>query len=514
MRTWLLVLLVSATILSCLATAPAYGEDAAALAELIDRHIQARIDAAGLARAAQADDAELLRRLLLDLHGRVPAAEVTARFLDSRDEHKREQLIGEVLDSSRWGEHLADIWLGRLVSPQASEDRQKADRFAAWLAERFNDNDGWDRITRELLTATGKLEDSPAVTWLIEGRHPLGVTDLADLSSRYFLGIRMNCAQCHDHPVAAWKRQDYWGLAAFFAQIQTPGRPKKVYEIGVRDDAKMTLATLAGGDAIEGLQVVPPTFLDGRPLPASDQPNRAALADWITSPENPYFARAAVNRMWWHLFGRGLVTPVDDMHEGNVPSHPELLDELARRFAQSGFDLKLLARAIVTSRTYQQTSRPCTQGEAEAPLFARMPIKVLTPGQLYDSLVTVLGPPAKSPGIDARLGVRREFCQFFAGDGDPDPTRYERGIPHLLRLMNSSQFAGGNVDALAARASADRSSDAAINELFVTILARRPTKVELEMVRDELQDGARLPEERYRELAWALLLSSEFSLNH
>jgi hypothetical protein len=132
-----------------------------------------------------------------------------------------------------------------------------------------------------------------------------------------------------------------------------------------------------------------------------------------------------INRMWWQFFGRGIVDPVDDMHQGNQPSHPELLEELSQRFAESGFNLKLLCRSILLSRTYQQTSRRGEQADAETQYFARMPIKVLTAEQLYDSLVQILGPPSKTPGIDARLGARNEFRQFFAGDGDPDPTRYD-----------------------------------------------------------------------------------------
>jgi hypothetical protein len=492
----------------------ARGNDAQALADLIDRHIKARLEAEGMTSAPRADDAEFLRRVYLDLHGVVPTGKQAAAFLDSLDEHKRAEVIDELLSSPRYGEYFADLWRDRLISPLVNEQRMQSDRFGDWLTERFNDNVGWDRIAFELLTATGRLDENPAVTWLIEGRHPLGVTDLADLSSRYFLGVRLNCCQCHDHPQVAWKRQDYWGLAAFFAQIQTPGRPKVVYLAGVRDDSKMTLATLAGGDAIEGLQVVPPTFLSGEQLPDGKQPYRVALAEWITSPENPYFARAAVNRTWWHFFGRGIVNPVDDMHTGNLPSHPELLDELSRRFAESGFDLKLLCRAIVLSRTYQQTSRPGKQGDADALLLARMPIKVLAPAQLFDSLVLVLGPPSKTPALDVRPGARNEFCQFFAADGDPDPTRYERGIPHVLRLMNSPQFAGRNVAALVSRLDPDRSPDAVLDELFLTVLSRRPTQAEVGLVRGELRTSGASPQSVYRELAWALLMSSEFSLNH
>lgn len=492
------------------------GDDAATLANLIDEHVAARLESEGLTRAPPADDAEFLRRIFLDLHGVVPSAEQTASFLESRDPKKRARLIQELLASPTFGEHFGDIWRGRLISPLASDQRKQSDRFADWLATRFNNNDGWDRIAFDLLTATGKIEENSAVTYLIEGRHPLSVTDLADLSSRYFLGVRLNCAQCHDHPFVDWKQQDYWGMAAFFAQIQTPGRPKVVYVAGVQDDRTMTLATLKDADAIEGLQLAPPTFLGSRQFKADgDKTYRVALAQWMTSSENPYFARAMVNRMWWHFFGRGIVNPVDDMHAGNPPSHPELLEQLSKRFAESSFDLKFLCQAITSSRTYQQTSRPGEQADSAGKLFARMSIKVLSPEQLYDSLVTILGPPGKDRGIDNRLGARYEFCQFFAGDGDPDPTRYERGIPHLLRLMNSPQFAGQNVAALVSQVQADnRSADEVVEKLFLTILSRRPTDNELQLVRTQLDDAKASHQAVYREVVWSLLMSSEFSLNH
>lgn len=510
-RTFAVVIALS----TCLPLARA--DDSAAFSESIDRHIQARLDAEGLERAPAANDAEFIRRVFLDLNGVVPSAERTRRFLESRDPDKRVELIDELLASRRFGEHFGDIWRNYLLSPSANEQRTQSDRFAGWLADRFNKNDGWDRIVSDLVTASGKLEVNPAVTYLIEGRHPLGVTDLTDLSSRYFLGIRLNCAQCHDHPFVSWKQQDYWGMAAFFTEIQTPGRPKMVYRVGVQDDPRITMATLQSeAEMLEGFRTQSPTFLGGEAWEASrDVPRRQALARWITSPDNPYFARASVNRLWWHFFGRGIIDPVDDMYAGNEASHPELLDKLSRRFVESGFDLKALSRVILNSRTYQQTSRPAEKPDLEAKLFARMSVKVLGPEHLFDSLVAVLGPPGKARGINTRLGVRYEFCQFFAGDGDSDPTRYERGIPHALRLMNSPQFAGHNLQTLASRvASSTRSPDEAVEDLFLTILSRRPTSKDQQLARDHLRQLGASNETAYRELAWALLMSSEFVLNH
>jgi hypothetical protein len=231
----------------------------------------------------------------------------------------------------------------------------------------------------------------------------------------------------------------------------------------------------------------------------------------MTSPENPYFARAAANRLWWQFFGRGIVNPVDDMHAGNAASHPELLQILSEQLAASHFDLKALCRAILNSRTYQQTSRPTSDADAEAKFFARMSVKVLSADQLYDSLTAILGPPAKAPGIDIRLGARHEFTQFFASDGDPDPTRYDRGIPHALRMMNSPQFAGRNIAALVTRLNVDE--DKVVDELFLTVFSRKPTNDELKIAREHLQT-AKSRESALRELTWSLLMSSEFSLNH
>jgi hypothetical protein len=498
--------------------------DAAALADLIDQHIESRLSTEDVRPAQRADDAEFLRRVHLDLHGVVPTRDEAERFLADSRPDKRARLIDALLASPRYGEYLADVWQAYLISPLADDRQSRADRLRPWLAGRFN-SESWDRIASELLTATGRMEENPAVTYLIEGRLPRSAPDLTDLVSRYFLGVRLNCAQCHDHPfVAAWKQQDFWGMAAFFAQVQTPGRAKQVYQLGVVDDPRLTLSSLRDAGMIDGFTPRAPTFLGGQEMPAGRGTNRAALAKWMTAPDNPYFARAMVNRTWWRLFGRGIVQPVDDMHQANPPSHPELLDHLARRFVESGFDLKFLTRAIVLSRAYQRTSRPGESGaaaaagagaaEKQAALFGRMSIKVLAAGQLYDSLETIFGPPAKATGVDARRGARPEFTQFFGEDGDPDPATYRRGIPHLLRQMNSGQFAGRNLDALVSRlATPERPPEDVAADLFLTILSRRPTADEQARFRSYL-GRAESTRDACRDLAWALMMTSEFSLNH
>ena len=477
------------------------------LAPLIDEQIESRLGAEGLRPTELADDAEFLRRLYLDLHGVVPTKEQADRFLADSDPQKRARLIDELLASPQYGQYMADIWQAYLMSPLADDQRVRADRLRQWLATQFNTRT-WDQIASALVAATGKMEDNPAVTYLIEGRNPRIVADLTDLTSRYFLGVRLNCAQCHDHPTMKWKQQDFWGMAAFFAPMQTPRRAKQVYELGVIDDPKVSLKTLQDAGMTGGFVASAPTFLGGKALPAGEATNRGALAKWMTSAENPYFARAMANRTWWRLFGRAIVSPVDDMHEGNVPSHPQLLELLTRRFIESGFDLKFLTRAIVSTRAYQRTSRPGDAVEKQAALFGRMSIKVLSAGQLYDSLETIFGAPAKVAGIDVRQGAARpEFTEFFGEVGDPDPTAYRRGIPHMLRLMNSGQFAGRTIDSPA------RTGEAVAVDLFLTVLSRRPTAEEIRKVEAYLGRSGSGQDAR-RELAWVLIMTSEFSLNH
>ena len=510
-RVLLTVLLVAAAGPEVSAAEP----NAAALAGLIDRHVEQRLDNDGLRPAESADDAEFLRRVYLDLQGVVPTREQSDAFLSDSHPDKRARLVDALLASARYGEYLADVWQGYLMSPLTDDRWSRADRLRQWLATQFNTR-RWDEVASALLTAAGKMQEEPAVTYLIEGRHPRGVADLTDLTSRYFLGVRLNCAQCHDHPVVDWRREDFWGMAAFFAQVQTPGRAKQVYQLGVVDDPRLTLAALKDAGTIDGFQPRSPTFLRGQEFVTDKRPARVALAEWMTSPQNPYFARAMVNRTWWRLFGRGIVEPVDDMHEANPPSHPEVLDLLARRFAESGFDLKFLTRAIVLSRAYQRTSRPGDDGgQKQVALYGRMSIKVLSAGQLYDSLSTIFGPPAGKAGGKAGPGARVEFVQFFGedADADADPTAYRRGVPHLLRLMNSGQFTGRNLDALVARLlTPGRPPDDVATDLFLTILSRRPTSNERAKFKSYVERCGSA-QDACREWAWALVMTSEFSLN-
>jgi len=277
----------------------------------------------------------------------------------------------------------------------------------------------------ELLTSTGTQEQNGATTFFLAHRSPDRVTDTV---CKVFLGIQLQCAQCHNHPYTGWKRAEYWGMAAFFAKVDDGATAKlsKAKSPNVRE-ASTILTKRLPASALK----TPPKFLEGAaPTLDSKEPYRPVLAQWLTSTENPYFAKAMVNRLWAQYFGRGLVNPVDNLSDDNAPSHPELFEALAQQFIRSGFDVKYLVRAICNSQAYQRSSALASQSAESEVLLAAMTIKPLTPPQLYDSLATVLGAstdPIKGQGKKykgARPSARTAFVDFFRPGEGADPNEY------------------------------------------------------------------------------------------
>jgi hypothetical protein len=472
------------------------------VARLIDERIGARLKTEGIPASAVAADAEFLRRVYLDLCGRVPTRDQVRSFLDDGAADRRTVLIDELLTDPRFAAHLADIWDDYLI-PAADDLRSSKQRLTQWLEEAFR-NESWDRIAYALLTASGNREENAAVTYLLKGRETLSPAELTDLVSQYFLGVRLNCAQCHDHPFAPWKQNDYWGVAAFFTQIQYTDRRqlKSAIDLSKLDNAA---------------QLRTPKYMGGAALPPEQGvPYRQVLAHWITSQENPYFARAMVNRMWSQFFGRGLVEPVDDMHVGNSATHPELLDELTDQFVASGFDLRFLCRAICNSEAYQRTSMPAPGNEQDTTVYSRMAVKVLTPEQLYDSLAVVMPATSGRKQSGGNQDPREEFVQFFRSEGDPNPTAYSRGIPQTLRMMNSPELFSPRGESAAVRRIIEPGTPAseALEGLYFHVLARRPTDAEQRILENFLTRHTGEREQAYAEILWSLINSSEFSLNH
>jgi hypothetical protein len=498
--------------------------DSSALAHHIDRAIDARLQAEKVRPSPRADDAEFLRRAYLDVTGRIPPAEKVSAFLADRGPDKRAKLIDELLDSPAYGKHQADVWQALLL-PRNSDNRRVMQFYPGmvrWLEDGFNSNKPWDRLVHDLVTASGEADKNGAVVYYLANPTPDKVTDNL---TRLFLGVQLQCAQCHNHPFTDWKQSEYWGMAAFFTKVRMSGRPAQV----ARNGGTLSISEDGPGRPARlpvSAKVVPAKFLQGEQAKVGPrQPARPVLADWLTRPDNPFFARAMVNRTWAQFFGRGIVNPVDDMHDGNAPSHPELLADLARQFADGGFDLKSLIRAICNSRAYQRTSKPYANNAEAAPeLFARVAVKVLTPEQLYDSLTQVLGAPRApaarqgrpaAAGAARRLagGPRAAFVAFFGvEDGSTDPTEYQAGIPQVLRLMNAPQL--NNAAMLNPLLRANKAPAQIVDHLYVATLSRHPTPQERGRCVGYVSKHRGEARQAYADVLWALLNSSEFTLNH
>jgi hypothetical protein len=504
--------------------------DAKALAERIDRALAAHWQHDKVTPAPLADDAEFGRRLSLDLIGRIPSVAEDRRFLKDQSSDKRGRLVEEMLKGPGYVTHMTHVWRNLLL-PETDNNyelRYLQPGFELWLRRQFEENVGYGKMVRKLITlpfgngrdAMQAYQDmqnpgnaSPIAFYMAREGKP---ENLAASTARLFLGARLECAQCHNHPFARWKREQFWGLAAFFAGLQRPRGQGFYGPISeVMDRREMAIP---GTD-----RVVQANFLDGsEPRWKYKVGARVTLADWMTSAENPYFARAAANRLWAHFFGVGIVEPVDDFNDENKPSHPEILDDLAREFAAHNFDLKFLVRAITLTKAYQRTSAATDPSQDDPRQFARMAVKGLTPDQLYDSIVQATGYRDPTPA-NQRLydfqSPRAVFVSKFAAQ--EKRTEQQTSIPQALALMNSQLM--GDVtslkrsETLAAVTEAPFLDTAGkVEALFLASLSRKPKPDEMRRMVKYVNDGGAAKDKKkaLADVFWALLNSPEFILNH
>ncbi len=506
-------------------------DEARKVASKLDEYIAAGYAKAKAKAAPLADDAAFLRRLSLDVSGRTPAVSEARKFLADTGAEKRARAAERLLDGVGYANHMSQIWLDLLL-PEAKSDLQKRylmltmDR---WLRKQLIDNVPYDKMVRQLVSMPLPRRDAMEIYQDSFRGGPGGDTpinfylaklgkadDIAAAVSRLFLGVRLECAQCHDHPFGKWKREEFWSQAAFFAGIKGPMDMfnGQLSEVGDRRELAIPNTD----------RVAQARFLDGKtPRWKFKTSARTTLADWMTAKDNPFFAKALVNRMWAHFFGVGLVDPVDDIVDDNPASHPELLDYLAKEFAAHDFDLKFLIKAIVLSRTYQLSSKvPAGEKAADTRLFARMPVKGLTGEQLYASLGVATGVPDRE-GMQQRVfsfgSQRQAFLDQFTEQ--ERRTEYHTAIPQALVMMNSPLVAQAtNPDQgrlLGAVVDAPYLDTAGkIETLFLAALSRKPTPAEAAKFLAHARKGGSKATERKAlgDVFWALLNSTEFMFNH
>lgn len=500
----------------------------ATIAKQIDARIDAKLKDVGVKPAAVASDAEFLRRVTLDIIGRIPTVAEARSFLDDNAADKRVKLVESLLASPPAVNHSAAVWRLALMPQAALNQRLQHLNLSleAWLRDRLRAGRKADELVRELLTApldyldrddTGKQKPKPGPSAVaFYQANDLKTETTTATAARVLLGIKIECAQCHDHPFDKWTQQQFWETAAFFA-----GVPPQAH-----DEKPQPIAKLLRRDTVtvgETKDEAKPKFLDGN-APKMDgvTDTRQPFAEWATSRTNPFFAKATANRIWAQFFGVGLVDPVDDFHLANPPSHPELQDELAAALIAADFDTTVLVKAITRTATYQRSSVASDKGQNDPRLFARMNVKGLSPEQLFDSLAQATGYREEVPAA-ARFafGVpadspRGQFLNKFAGGARR--TDAQTSILQALTLMNGAWLARqtdpAKGETLVAIADAPFLNDASkIETLFLTAYARKPTADELKRFTAHLA-GGKNPKAQLADILWSLLNSQEFLLNH
>jgi hypothetical protein len=504
---------------------------------LVDQHTQRKWRELGLVPSEPANDAQFLRRVSLDLTGTLPTPERLRAFLADADPDKRAKLVDELLNSQDYAYFFANKWadvlrVQRGREGNANDRAQGTFAFHAWIRQAMAEDRPFDQFVRDILSAVGDETTSPPAYWYRE----LQTADqLVDDTAQVFLGVRINCAQCHHHPYEKWSQDDYWGLAAYFGRlarrnVMVPGADPQA---GIRQRQILTIRSNGTVTNKRTGKPAQPRPLDGEPsqVEPGDDP-RQKLADWMTDPQNPFFARALVNRYWAHFLGRGIVDPPDDMRVTNPPSNPELLDALADDFTRHGHSLKHLIRVICNSRTYQLDSTPNEFNQHDKQSFARYHPKRLTAEVVYDAVNQVLAAPAQFNNLPGdRFAPRRaimlpdESYQSYFLDVFGRPQRIsacecervrEANLAQVLHLLNSNELQSklsrgdGRADAMAKDPRPDTDK---VRELFLWALSREPGDSQLQAALAHLAQNEKTKKAAYENILWSLINTKEFVFN-
>jgi len=516
------------------------------LRDAIDAKVESAWNDEQIKPASPSSDQEFLRRVYLDLIGRIPTYEEAVGFLDDAASNKREQLVDRLLADPRFGRHQSEVWdqvyFGR-NPPGYGTDRREG--FQRWLTEQFNQNVSYDAWARAMLLAEGNSVDDGAPMFLVAYKNQ--PEDATEAVTQKFLGIQLQCARCHDHPFEPWTQLDFYGTAAFFARLQVVEVGKKddraMYTIGEKNTGEILFTGpvqeqevgkkgepvkpkfLLGDSLVE--PELPKDFKEDRNFPSGKLPEKPRfsrkdqLADWITRPGNPYFARAVTNRIWAQFMGRGLVHPVDHMSPANPPSHPKLLDLLSAAMVEHKFDLKWYIRELVNSRTYQLSGN-AEVTHSQPQWFERARSRPLSAEELLDSWNVAVGyeemekQANKKSSTDRYAPLGSGYLLSFFGNPSNGVGDFQGGLQEHLYLNNGGlgnllcSSKGGLHDSLL---NSTAPWEARVDRLYLSLLSRRPLEEERKYFVTFLssEDDAR---NRLNEAIWVLMTCSEFRFNH
>jgi hypothetical protein len=495
------------------------------LADWIDQRFADEYKRDGVSTAPLVDDATFLRRAFLDIQGRIPTIAQLRDFLADGGSFKRQDLVDRLLNDTkqpdrfaqRSADHLARVWR-RMMIPASSPGAAMATQLDPWLSRQFAANTPYDQFARKLLLAQPPQQMRPLVP-----NQPMPPADpdaaaalfqqavgpmpenLASAYVRVFLGVRINCAQCHDHPLADWKRSDFWGVAAMFSPAAAAGQPAPTIKPS-DDDEVFTAKLLWSKEPL-------------KEIPAAKTP-REVLADWMVSTDNRNFAATAVNRVWQYLCGKGLSGSVDELDRVDKKER-QVLDDLAALFKASGHDLRWLITGIAKSKVYQQQVVREAEAGTESEGFVHRPLKTLLPEQVFDSLEQALSLPISRADNGPRWsGERDQFVARMNESATDAPADFKGGIPQALMLMN------GKLTADATNLETSRTLRAVVEApflepkekievLYLAALTRKPRAEEVDFLLSHVEQRKSEPERKaaYAEVFWGLLNNPEFILS-
>jgi hypothetical protein len=502
----------------------------------IDELIFKKLKTVGMPPSDLSDDATFLRRVTIDIAGRLPSMEESKAFLADKTADKRDKWIDKLLAGGDYADYFANKWGALLRNKRTTAAHANGTyAFHGWIRDSLHQNKPYDQFVREVVAASGEIENNPPVAWYRQVNNP--TAQLED-SAQLFLGMRLQCAQCHHHPFEKWSQKDYYSFSAFFSRVGKRGGARPTEEMIFHRRGKASAKNKKNNESVL------PAGLGAEPLNVPpDQDPRHALVDWMSASDNPFFAKALVNRYWKHFFGRGLVDPEDDMRETNPPTNPELLDALAKDFVASGFDLKRLVKTITQSKTYQLSAMPNEHNAVDKHNFARFYPRRLTAETLLDAINEVADHKTVFAGLergsravqlpDNSYNDSVFFLKIFGRPDSSSSCECERSddasLAQSLHLINSKGIqdkltnAKGRAAALAA--DKDRKDEDKIRDLYHMVYSRGPDAEEVKIALNHLAKLAKdkagkalaadvAKRQAYEDILLALINTKEFLFNH
>jgi len=515
---------ISTVRLTYIQTDPQFASEDIPIRNFVDQHVFTKQRQLQLRPADIAGDAVFLRRVYLDLIGAIPTPDEARKFLDSNDPMKRQKLIDRLLERDEYAQFWAMKWADVMRGNRESISERGVHNLHRYLVTIFARDKPFDGVAREIITSLGNTIHEPAAHFYRVSRTP---NDAAESFSQLFLGVRIQCAKCHNHPYESITQQDYYGLAAYFSRVKLKGK-----RFGLDDETVYLARTGEVQFPDTEIDVAPAAFgkLAGELKPGEDR--RTRLADWLTDPQNKFFARSVTNRIWYHLMGQGIVDPIDDFRDSNLPSNAALLDALAEEFIKHGYRFKPVMRSILNSRTYQLSAefrgKQSSLSAKPDRYFTRAIVRMLEAEQIIDAISSATGVPERFPNYPlgtravalAEGAVNHKFLQAFTKPirdvgcecaRETDPTLNQ--VVHLLNnpeLLNKIESPQSRLGRWLEN---DKTNAEIVELLYLATLSRRATAAEQKLAADYLQT-ANDRSTGFRDLQHALLMSNEFLLRH